>query len=252
MATARRQGSGPFLAIWLTLSLAAWALLLVWSLSPGARLLSHDTLGDPSAGLAAAAAVLMAGWLLMLVAMMLPTVTPLVLMFRTVTRTHDRRALLVAVLGLGYVTVWLLFGLVIHALDSAMHATVDSFVTTGDPHVWITASVFAIAGVFELTPLKYVCLDRCRTPRSFIVKHWTGVRPTRSSFLIGAEHGLFCVGCCWALMTVMFAVGLANIGWMLVLASAMALEKNVTWGRKLVPLVAGACFTLAGAALIQG
>src|SRR5262249_4205954 len=78
---------------------------------------------------------------------------------------------------------------------------------------------------------------RCRTPLSFITQHWRGRAEGRRAFLLGAHHGLFCVGCCWALMLLMFVVGTGSIAWMLVLGTLMAIEKNVTWGKRIsIPL----------------
>ncbi len=83
---------------------------------------------------------------------------------------------------------------------------------------------------------------------SFVTEHWRGSRERSRSFLLGAHHGLFCVGCCWSLMLVMFAVGLGSLGWMLALGAVMAVEKNVSWGRKLsAPL--GAVLIWCGLAL---
>jgi predicted metal-binding membrane protein len=89
------------------------------------------------------------------------------------------------------------------------------------------------AGVYQFTPLKFYCLDRCRSPMAFIVGHWRGRRPASKAFGLGVSHGLFCVGCCWSLMLLMFAVGMGSLGWMLVLGVTMAVEKNVPWGRRL-------------------
>jgi len=94
-----------------------------------------------------------------------------------------------------------------------------------------------MAGLYQFAPLKYHCLQKCRSPLSFIMGHWGGRRERAQAFRLGAHHGLFCVGCCWSLMLVMFAVGLGNLGWMLALAVVMGVEKNMPWGKKFsVPL----------------
>ena len=98
--------------------------------------------------------------------------------------------------------------------------------------------------------LKYHCLDKCRSPFSFIAGHWSGGDEAVQAVRLGADHGLFCVGCCCSLMLLMFGVGAGNIGWMLVLGSVMALEKNMPWGRRLSKplgvtlIVCGAIVTL--------
>jgi predicted metal-binding membrane protein len=97
----------------------------------------------------------------------------------------------------------------------------------------IGAAIIAVAGAFQFSALKYRCLDKCRTPLSFVIEHWRGRSQAWHAFVLGAHHGLFCVGCCWALMLLMFAVGAGSLGWMLLLAAVMAVEKNLPWGRRL-------------------
>ncbi len=102
------------------------------------------------------------------------------------------------------------------------------------------AAVLAIAALYQFSPLKYRCLDKCRTPFSFAMARWRGTRHRKHAFLLGIDHGLFCVGCCWALMLLMFVVGAGSVGWMLLLGAVMAAEKNLTWGRRLsLPLGIG-------------
>jgi len=81
--------------------------------------------------------------------------------------------------------------------------------------------------------LKYRCLDKCRSPLNFIVGHWQGGHEQAQAFKLGVNHGIFCLGCCWSLMLLMFAIGVGNIGWMLALGTVMAVEKNMPWGRRL-------------------
>jgi predicted metal-binding membrane protein len=101
-------------------------------------------------------------------------------------------------------------------------------------HAWALGGVtLLLAGAYQFTPLKYHCLEKCRSPFSFITQHWRGRDEQGQAFLLGIHHGLFCVGCCWTLMLVMFAVGVGNFGWMLVLGSVMSIEKNLKWGRRL-------------------
>jgi predicted metal-binding membrane protein len=90
-----------------------------------------------------------------------------------------------------------------------------------------------LAGAFQFSKLKYRCLDKCRAPFSFVIEHWRGGDTRWQALRLGAHHGVFCVGCCWALMFLMFAVGTGSIGWMLALGAIMAVEKNMPWGRKL-------------------
>ncbi len=95
------------------------------------------------------------------------------------------------------------------------------------------AGPLVLAGGYQFTSLKYRCLDKCRTPLGFIMRHWRGKNERSHAFALGVEHGAFCVGCRWALMFLMFAVGTGNVGWMLALGAVMAVDKNVRWGRRL-------------------
>lgn len=102
-------------------------------------------------------------------------------------------------------------------------------------HPWVIgAEVFILAGLYQFTPLKYQCLDQCRSLISFITEHWRSHPQQFHAFLLGMHHGLFCIGCCWSLMLLMFAVGMTNLGWMFLLGVLMAIERNVSWGRRLV------------------
>ncbi len=91
-------------------------------------------------------------------------------------------------------------------------------------------ALLGLAGAYQFSALKYQCLDKCRSPLMFVSEQWHGAHARRDSFLLGVRHGLFCVGCCWTLMCLMFAIGTGNIGWMLALAAVMSAEKNLPWG----------------------
>ena len=101
-------------------------------------------------------------------------------------------------------------------------------------HPWALGSAACLAaGAFQFSSIKYACLDKCRSPFSFVVEHWSGTHEYRDAFRLGFDHGLYCLGCCWTLMLVLFVVGMASLFWMLLLGGVMAVEKNVTWGRQL-------------------
>jgi len=114
---------------------------------------------------------------------------------------------------------------------------------------WVAAAVLVGAGLFQFSALKYRCLDQCRTPFGFVTARWHGRAPLREALRLGVDHGLFCVGCCWALMLVMFVVGVGSIGWMLALAAVMAAEKNLPWGARLRTPV-GVALVAWGVALV--
>ena len=239
-----------------TLIALAWLVLWAWGRSPYARFLDHGELeGISLPGDTFFFLVFVAGWTLMTVAMMLPATLPLVRLFHALTRRREDRRWLVALLIVGYLGAWTLFGIVAHFGDWVLHQALErSVVLESNPWV-IGSGLFIVAGIFQFTPLKYYCLDKCRSPLSFIMGHWRGRNEKRQALWLGVHHGLFCIGCCWALMMLMFAVGVANLGWMLVLGTIMAIEKNMSWGRRMsapvgVLLIAGGLIlALAGAPL---
>ncbi len=233
----RVQDRRLFTALLVALVALAWLALMAWGQSPYGRFLDHKELGEIEVGLdggvVGLAVVFVGGWTLMTFAMMLPTSLPLVQLFRRMTQQRADGALLVALLIAGYLSVWMLFGVVAHIGDRGLHVVVEQSAWL-DANAWVLgAGVLMLAGVYQFTPLKYHCLDKCRSPLSFITEHWSGSRERTQSFRLGVHHGIFCVGCCWSLMLLMFAVGVGNLGWMLALGVVMAIEKNMPWGRRL-------------------
>jgi predicted metal-binding membrane protein len=180
------------------------------------------------------------GWLLMSAAMMLPTALPLLAIYGRLVERRSDRALLVTLVVAGYLLVWAAFGLAAHLVDAVLHGAAAENPWLMSHAGMVGAAVLAIAGAFQFTALKYQCLDKCRTPFSFVHEHWRGRSVRREAFALGAHHGIFCVGCCWAIMLLMFVVGTGSVGWMLMLGAVMAIEKNAPWGRRVsAPLGVG-------------
>src|SRR5215210_825857 len=215
------------------LTLIAWVSLGVWSASPWGRYLGHD--GGLNGAIAGpvAAGLFTAGWVLMIVAMMLPSSVPLVLVFTRVVARRPRPGLLVALLLGGYLAVWTTFGAVAWLFDRGVHAAVDAWPwLAGHPQL-IIGSTLLVAGLWQFSPLRDRCLDACRSPFGFVVNRWRGTAIRREAFLMGIAHGAFCVGCCWSLMLVVFGVGLGSLTAMLALGGLTAIEKNLPGGRRL-------------------
>jgi predicted metal-binding membrane protein len=231
-----------FAPLFVALTISAWVALWMWDAGPYARYLRHTGWADlplvgaicreaPGASAPLAALLHSAAWLLMIAAMMLPTAFPLLDTFSRMTRARENRRTLMAFLIGGYITAWALFGFVAHAVDAALHGWADQS-SAWLAHGWlIGAASIALAGVYQFSSLKHRCLDKCRSPLIFITDHWRGRNARRESFRLGVSHGVFCVGCCWALMLLMFTVGTGSVGWMLALGAIMAAEKNFSWGR---------------------
>ncbi len=252
MFVARVDNRRHFTVLLLGLVALAWAALLVWGGSPYARFLDHGELAgaglEVSIESAAVSALFVGGWVVMTIAMMLPTSLPLITMFQRVVSRREDRTLLWLLLLAGYVVVWAGFGLAAHSGDRVLHAGVDEWPWLAENSWSIGALTLVVAGVYQFTPLKYMCLDKCRSPLSFITEHWSGRGERAAAFRLGVHHGLFCVGCCWSLMLLMFALGIGSVGWMLGLGAVMAIEKNMPWGRRLsAPL--GVLLVTAGIAL---
>lgn len=215
-----------------TLIALAWVALWIWGQSPYGRFLDHHQLA-PLRGGGVLALAFVGGWALMTVAMMLPTSLPLVLLFRRLVAQRPDHSRLVLLLLTGYLGVWILFGALVYLGDGALHG-LASQVAWLEANAWVIgAGTLVVAGLYQFTPLKYHCLEKCRSPLSFITEHWRGRHESAQALWLGVHHGLFCLGCCWLLMLLMFAVGLGNFGWMLALAAIMAGEKNLPWGRRL-------------------
>jgi predicted metal-binding membrane protein len=184
-------------------------------------------------------------WLVMMVAMMFPSVAPMTLAFASVSRSRGEGALPTAAFVLGYLAVWTAVGLV--PLGALL--AVNQFWMA--PPSWLPragGAIVILAGIYQLTPLKDTCLRACRTPLGFILGHnFGGGIP--AAVRAGASHGLYCLGCCWALMAVLAVLGLMNIAWMAVIAAVFFVEKNVRRG-ELLPRVVGVACVAGGLAII--
>ncbi|MGF6612358.1 putative metal-binding membrane protein [Paraburkholderia sp. WSM4175] len=233
-----------FAPLFVALTGSAWIALWIWDAGPYARFLHHASWAElplvgaicrevPGASLTIAALLHSVAWLLMIAAMMLPTAFPLFDTFRRMTIARANRRTLMALLIVGYATTWALFGVLAHGFDAALHLVVDQSASLLANGWLIGAAIVALAGLYQFSSLKHRCLDKCRSPLMFITEHWRGRNARRESFALGIGHGAFCVGCCWALMLLMFAVGTGSVGWMLALGAIMSAEKNFRWGKSI-------------------
>jgi len=224
----------------------AWTLAVVAEVSGRGSALHHDALIEGRLPYGLALALFLVAWQAMVAAMMLPSSLPLVRLFATAAVAQPRpRAAMAAFLG-GYALVWTVFGWLAFAGDTMVHATVDSTPWL-QQHEWLIAGgTLGLAGAFQFSALKDRCLEVCRHPGAFLLRHYERGLP--AAFNLGRRHGLFCLGCCWALMLLMFAAGVANLWWMAGLTALMVYEKTGPGGRRAVP-VAGVSL-LACASLV--
>jgi predicted metal-binding membrane protein len=228
------------------LAVAAWLALWLWEGSPYGRYLHHDG-GGP---LPLEASLFAVGWLLMIVAMMLPSSVPLVTTFAVLVRRRRHPERLVLLLLVGYLLVWVAFGLAAWIADRGIHAAVDAVPWLAERPQIIIATTLAAAGLWQFSPLRDRCLDECRSPLGFVMNRWRGTSERREALAMGLAHGAFCVSCCWSLMLVMFGVGLGSILAMLALGAITAVEKNLPIGRRMsrplgVLLVLAAVYAIA-------
>ena len=228
----------------------AWLALAIWGASPYVGYLGHSEPLRSDVPVGLGAALFLVGWALMILAMMLPTATRLLGDFALVVRRREDAARLQLLVVAGFLNTWIVVGLAFRVFDIGVHAAVDAVSWLHEHPRVVAASVLAVAGLFQFTTLKHRCLTACRTPRSFIYRHWRGRRPALDAVSIGMAYGLSCVGCCWALMLVLFALGTANLAWMLAAGAVMAVEKNASWGYRLsvplgVALLGASVWTLA-------
>jgi predicted metal-binding membrane protein len=171
-------------------------------------------------------------WVVMMAAMMFPSIAPMVLMHARIQEGRRDRGQRVgvgatAVFVCGYLIAWTAAGLVgygIYRLGKAISGDAFSWDNAGP---YLAGAIILGAAVYQLTPLKDVCLRHCRSPLMFLMKYW---RPGRRGALrMGVIHGGWCVGCCWALMAALFALGVMSLGWMAFIAGLIALEKLLPW-----------------------
>jgi predicted metal-binding membrane protein len=229
------------------LAIAAWLALVFWERSPYGHYLHHEGGIGP---LPIEASLFAVGWLLMIVAMMLPSSVPLVMTFAALVGRRRRPGLLVALLLVGYLLVWGAFGLAAWLADRGVHAAVDALPWLATHPQLIMATTLLGAGLWQFSPLRDKCLEACRSPLGFVLNRWRGTSERREALSMGIAHGAFCVGCCWSLMLVMFGVGLGSIAAMLALGGLTAIEKNLPSGRRLtrplgVALVIAAVYAVA-------
>lgn len=179
-----------------------------------------------------------ASWTPMMAVMMLPSAAPMIRVFRLVAADAPNPTLRMTVFVAGYLLVWVAVGVPVWGAGLAL-------MELGAPVAFVTGATLALAGVYQLMPLKDLCLRRCRTPMDFLVTHWYSGET--GALRLGVEHGLYCVGCCWALTAVFVVVGAMSLPWLAAVAALVFVEKVLPRG----PLVGRAVgLALIGAGVL--
>ena len=180
-------------------------------------------------------------WVVMMAAMMFPSLAPTTALYARMTRRRGwNRPLLFSV---SYLLVWGAAGLVAYGAYRAGRSAFGGDLAWDDGGRWLAGGVLAVAALYELTPLKGVCLAKCRSPLGFLLGSWRD--GNAGALAMGMRHALWCLGCCWALMTGLFALGVMSLTWMALIGALIALEKTLPWGRAATWATAGLLIVLA-------
>ena len=187
-------------------------------------------------------------WVVMMAAMMFPSVAPTVIVYDRLRAGHRERgkgagAEATALFVVGYLSVWSAAGLGAYGLIKAVAAADPSFLAWDEAGQYVAGGVIVMAAIYQVTPMKQACLVKCRSPLMFLAERWKYGR--LGALELGVRHGAWCLGCCWALMAALFAVGVMSVGWMALIAAFIAAEK-------LLPRPMPARYAVAGILLVLG
>ena len=234
----------------LAIAALAWALLV--HLNAGMAPMTMEGMDMPMAMPGTTSFLFLFGmWAVMMIGMMAGPAMPMLLLFAGAHATRQPGRLPVATIlfGLGYAIAWIVFSAGAALAQWALHraAMLSPEMTAATP--WLGGAVLIVAGVYQLTPVKRTCLDHCRSPLGFLMTHWRN--GALGAAEMGLRHGAYCVGCCWALMLVLFAVGVMNLLWVAVLMLFVLIEK-VGPGGIVVSRIAGVAMIAAGIAVMAG
>ena len=192
-------------------------------------------------------ATLIGIWSVMMAAMMIPSAIPMILTFAGVNRMRGLRYITISTFVLGYLTAWTVFSLAAAVAQTALRsAALISAMGISAGRVF-PATVLIATGAFQWTRLKDACLRQCRSPLGFVLTHWR--EGIAGAYRMGLAHGVYCLGCCWLLMALLFAVGVMNMWWMAVITVFVLIEKTAPAGRWIAK-AAGVFLMIWGAGLL--
>jgi predicted metal-binding membrane protein len=178
-------------------------------------------------------------WVVMMIAMMFPTAAPMILMFTRIAagkRERGQAFVPTWVFVAAYLLIWTLFGVIAYIIAVALESLAVQTMWLMDNAVRIGGLVLVLAGLYQLSPLKRVCLSKCRSPLSFVMSSWRD--GYGGAFRMGLEHGAYCLGCCWLLFVILFPLGVMNVAVMALLTLLIFAEKSLTIGTRIAQLVA--------------
>jgi predicted metal-binding membrane protein len=233
----------------LAIAAAAWVGVVrqamgMQALQPGRQMQAPMEMGGSTVSPVGAIAFL-AAWGVMMAAMMLPSATPMIALYGTVSRSMSQSGkpvVPVTLFAATYLGVWLLFGLPVYLASVFIGAIADANPGVAGLLPYAVAAVLLAAGVYQFTALKRVCLRACQSPLSFLMSHWRG--GYSGTLRIGLAHAVYCVGCCWGLMIILVAAGAMSLHWVLLIAAVVFAEKLLPRGEWTARAVGGALLLL--------
>lgn len=239
-ATRLRRQRNLVLALLLALAGACWLVVLRQpGMTQGIGLTMGMTLP-----------LFLLAWVAMMIAMMFPTAAPMIVMFGTVAAGKQQRAqpfVPTWVFVSAYLTVWVGFGVVAYVAASGLGALAMRSGGLMDNAARLAGAVLLLGGIYQLSPLKSLCLTKCRSPLSFILTSWRD--GYGGAFVMGLKHGAYCLGCCWLLFAILFPLGVMNVAAMVGLTLLIFAEKSLAWGPAIVR-VAGVGLVAYGAVVL--
>lgn len=224
----------------LVITAVAWTHVL--TAMPGGDMAGMEMAMAPTVGDGVAYVV---AWAVMMAAMMLPSALPMIGLYAATRKEASAaaRALSIGLFALTYLGLWALTGVPVYAASLALMAV------AADTLAYVVAVVLVAAGLFQLTPLKEVCLRHCRSPLGFLLGHWRS--GWTGALAMGWAHAAYCVGCCWALMAVLVVAGAMGLPWVLLIASAVAAEKLLPRGDWIARLTGSALVVIGAAVAVR-
>lgn len=232
--------------------LVGLAWLFLWRTAESMHAQAAGEMTMPMGGLDAAAILLtFLMWIVMMAGMMLPSAAPTIVLYASLVRKNAERSVALPAAWIftgGYLFAWAGFAFAAALLQAALeHAGLLGSMSMASTSRWLSGALLIAAGAYQLTPLKDLCLGKCRDPVRFLMTHWRG--GAAGALRMGATHGAYCVGCCWMLMLLLFAAGVMNLAWVAFIAAFVLVEKLLPAGR-LSARFAGAALILAGLAVL--